>query len=59
MAIASESLFFNRDKCALAFCEWLDEVSAEVEQLPGGTFNDPSLIVRTGASTRLIHIVKP
>lgn len=59
VAIASESLFFNRDKCALAFCEWLDEVSAEVEQLPGGTFNDPSLIVRTGASTRLIHIVKP
>jgi len=59
VAIAGEGVFFGSDKKALAFREWLDENTAEVEKLDSGTFQDKSLLATTGANARLIVMDKP
>lgn len=59
VAIAGEGVFGGRDAKAVCFQEWLLSMNAEVEKLPAGTFNDASLIVRTGANARLITLQRP
>jgi hypothetical protein len=59
VAIACEGTFGGSDKAAVSFRTWLEELEAEIEKLPQGTFMDPSLPVRTGVNARLITILKP
>lgn len=50
VAICGEGGFFRSDKQSVAFRAWLDEIGAEVEQLPEGTF----AAAGTGVRCRLI-----
>ena len=59
VAIIGESAFFNQNKRATEFREWLESVGGTDEKLPEGTFNDPSLPVNTGANARMVVIEKP
>ena len=59
VAIMGESAFFNSNKKAQAFREWLEERGATNEKLPEGSFMDPSLPVNTGVSARMVVIDKP
>lgn len=43
-AIAGEGVFFGKDQKAVAFREWLEQHSADVEPLEAGTFNDNALL---------------
>lgn len=52
VSVMSESPFFNDTKRAKAFRDWLDEVDARVEKLPGGTFKASG----TGVNARLVTI---
>ncbi|MFP3637521.1 methyltransferase domain-containing protein [Paraburkholderia sp. SIMBA_054] len=58
VSIIGESAFFRNDAQAVQFREWLDEVDAEVEKLPQGTFLDKTLLQTTGANARVITIVR-
>jgi hypothetical protein len=58
VAIAGEGVFFGKDQKAVAFREWLDEHSADVEPLEGGTFQDNALLAQTSANARLIVLHK-
>ncbi|WP_315128084.1 PLxRFG domain-containing protein [Comamonas antarctica] len=59
VAIMSESAFFQSNKRAEAFREWLDGLGATNEKLPDGSFMDPSLPVNTSVSARMVVIDKP
>ena len=59
VAIMSESAFFQSNKRAQSFREWLDGLGASNEKLPDGSFMDPSLPVNTGASARMVVVDKP
>lgn len=59
VAIMGEGAFFQSNKRAEAFREWLDERGATNEKLPDGSFMDPSLPVNTGAAARMVVIDKP
>ncbi len=59
VAIMSESAFFQSNKRAEAFREWLDALGATNEKLPDGSFMDPSLPVNTGVSARMVVVDKP
>lgn len=56
-AVMSEGSFGRTGKTETAFREWLDELGAEVEKLPEGSFK--SAFRSTGVSTRLVVIDKP
>ena len=58
VAIVGEGAFIRTDRKAEAFRDWLEELGAEVEKLPEGTFNDKSLMVTTGANARLVTITR-
>lgn len=59
VAIMGEGTFFQSNKRAEGFREWLDERGATNEKLPDGSFMDPSLPVNTGVSARMVVIDKP
>lgn len=54
LSVASEGCFFNKNKKVKQFREWLDEVGAEVYDLPSGAFAESG----TGVKTRYIVIKK-
>lgn len=56
VTIVGEGAFARSDAKATAFREWLDELGADVEKLPEGTFLDPALPVTTGANARVVRI---
>ncbi|WP_367147081.1 PLxRFG domain-containing protein [Comamonas thiooxydans] len=59
VAIVGEGAFFQSNKRAEGFREWLDERGATNEKLPDGSFMDPSLPVNTSVSARMVVIDKP
>ena len=59
VAIMGEGAFFQSNKRAEGFREWLDELGATNEKLPDGSFMDPSLPVNTGVAARMVVIDKP
>lgn len=59
VAIMGEGAFFQSNKRAEAFRDWLDERGATNEKLPEGSFMDPSLPVNTGVAARMVVIDKP
>lgn len=58
-AVCGAGVFFGSDKKAQAFREWLDEVAADVEDLPEGSFQGTGEIVQTGVAAKLVFIDKP
>lgn len=59
VAIMGEGAFFQSNKRAESFRNWLDERGATNEKLPDGSFMDPSLPVNTGVAARMVVIDKP
>lgn len=59
VAIMGEGAFFQSNKRAEGFREWLEERGATNEKLPDGSFMDPSLPVNTGVAARMVVIDKP
>ncbi|WKL18674.1 PLxRFG domain-containing protein [Comamonas testosteroni] len=59
VAIMGEGAFFQSNKRAEGFREWLDERGATNEKLPDGSFMDPSLPVNTGVAARMVVVDKP
>lgn len=59
VSVMGEGPFFRKDKKAVEFREWLDEVGAEVEKLPEKSFQTKEAIRQTGVSTRIVTIKKP
>jgi hypothetical protein len=59
VAIASEGPFFRSDAKSVAFRQWLDELGADVEQLPDDAFQGVQAFRQTGVRTRLVLINKP
>ena len=58
VAIMGAGAFQRSDKRATAFREWIDEIGADVEELPANTFMDKSLLSTTGANAKLVKIRK-
>ncbi|WP_127840982.1 DNA methyltransferase family protein [Burkholderia gladioli] len=58
VSIVGEGAFFRSGKTEVAFRAWLDEIGADVEKLPEGTFSDRQLMATTGADARLVVIRK-
>jgi phospholipid N-methyltransferase len=54
VSIVSESPFFRTNKKSVDFREWLDEMDAQIIQLPEGAFKESGTMVRT----RMIKICK-
>lgn len=59
VAIMGEGAFFQSNKRAEAFREWLEQRGATSERLPDGSFMDPSLPVNTSVAARMVVIDKP
>jgi hypothetical protein len=59
VAIMGEGAFFQSNKAAESFRNWLDELGATSEKLPEGSFLDPNLPVNTGVNARMVVIDKP
>ncbi len=59
VAIMGEGAFFQSNKRAEGFREWLESVGGTTEKLPDGSFMDPSLPVNTGVAARMVVIDKP
>lgn len=59
VAITSEGPFFRSDKKSQAFRDWLDEVGADHDRLPEGSFAGSDADRQTGVNTRMIVIDKP
>jgi hypothetical protein len=56
VSIIGEGAFFRNDKTATAFREWIEELNAEVIDLPAGTFQ--GTITSTGVKARIVVIDK-
>jgi hypothetical protein len=59
VAIASEHGFFARDQRSEDFRSWLDDLGAELEELPDDAFLGADAFRQTGVKTRMIVIDKP
>jgi hypothetical protein len=59
VAIAGEHGFFAGDAQSSEFRRWLDDVGAEVEELPEAAFCGIEAFRQTGVKTRLVVINKP
>lgn len=59
VSIVGEGAFIRSGKQEVAFKEWLDENSADVEKLDSNTFTDKTLLATTGANARVVVIEKP
>lgn len=58
VSIVCEGPFFRSDAKSVAFREWLDELSADIEQLPEDAFQGIDAFRQTGVKTRLVVINK-
>ncbi|QMI49799.1 hypothetical protein [Burkholderia sp. MBR-1] len=58
VTVVGEGAFSRTGAIETEFRAWLDEVGAEIEMLPQGTFMDPSLLATTGANARLVTICR-
>lgn len=58
VSIVGEGAFIRQGRAEVEFRNWLDEVAADIEELPQGTFDDSSLMATTGANARLLTITK-
>jgi hypothetical protein len=59
VAIASEHGFFASDKRSEEFRQWLDELGAEVEELPDNAFSGVDAFRPTGVKTRMTVLNNP
>src|SRR5688572_10064976 len=58
VSVVCEGPFFRSDAKSVAFREWLDELAADVEQLPDDAFQGIEAFRQTGVRTRLVVIDK-
>jgi type I restriction-modification system DNA methylase subunit len=58
VSVVSEGPFFRADRKSVAFREWLEELSAEIEQLPDGSFAGEDVFRQSSVRTRLITVSK-
>ncbi|MEX2171074.1 MAG: methyltransferase [Pirellulales bacterium] len=58
VSVISEGPFFRVDNKSVAFRDWLEEVSAEVERLPDDAFIGAEAFRETSVRTRLVVITK-
>lgn len=58
VAICSEGPFGRQDRQSAQFREWLDQVYAEVTELPEGSFTGKDAFRQTGVRTRMVVITK-
>jgi hypothetical protein len=58
VSIVGEGAFTRNDSEAVAFREWLDELGADVKELPANSFMDRSLMVNTSANARVVRITR-
>jgi hypothetical protein len=58
-AIASEHGFFANDAKSIEFREWLEEIGADIEELPDDAFTGVDAFRQTGVKTRLLVLDKP
>jgi len=58
VSVVCEGPFFRSDARSAAFREWLEEVRADVEQLPDDAFRGVDAFRQTGVKTRLVVIDK-
>ncbi|MBC3871748.1 DNA methyltransferase family protein [Undibacterium oligocarboniphilum] len=56
--IVGEGAFFRSGATESNFRNWLDEIGAEITQLPDGTFNDHTLLATTNTNARIVKIIK-
>ena len=59
VAIMSAGPFGGSSKKDQEFRDWIEEVGADVEDLPDGTFSGDDAFRKTGVSTRMVVIEKP
>jgi hypothetical protein len=59
VSIVCEGPFFRSDAKSVAFRAWLQELEADIEQLPEDAFLGVDAFRRTGVRTRLVVIDKP
>ena len=59
VSVVCEGPFFRSDAKSVAFRKWLDEIGAEVEQLPDDAFQGIDAFRQTGVKTRLVTIDNP
>jgi hypothetical protein len=59
VSIVCEGPFFRNDAKSVAFRAWLEEVAANVEQLPEDAFQGVATFRQTGVRTRLVVVDKP
>jgi hypothetical protein len=59
VSVVCEGLFFRSDQKSVAFREWLEEVAADVEQLPEDAFQGVDAFRQTAVRTRLVVLDKP
>jgi Methyltransferase small domain len=58
VSVVCEGPFFRSEQKSVAFREWLDELSADIEQLPEDAFQGVDAFRQTGVKTRLVTIDK-
>jgi protein-L-isoaspartate O-methyltransferase len=58
VSVVSEGPFFRADKRSVAYRDWLDDVGAEIEQLPDGSFAGEDVFRQSSVRTRLVTITK-
>ena len=58
VSVVCEGPFFRSDAKSVAFREWLDELGADIEQLPDDAFQGVDAFRQTGVKTRLVTIDK-
>lgn len=58
VSVVCEGPFFRGDSKSVAFRDWLEEVNADIEQLPDDAFQGREAFRQTGVRTRLVTITK-
>jgi hypothetical protein len=59
VSVVCEGPFFRSDQKSVAFREWLDELGADIKQLPEDAFRGIDAFRQTGVRTRLVVLNKP
>ncbi|MBN3760916.1 hypothetical protein [Burkholderia sp. Ac-20365] len=57
-SVVGEGAFTRNDAEAVEFRKWLEELGAEIEKLPSGTFADRKLLKTTGAAARVVTLAR-
>jgi len=58
VSVVGEGAFFRTGKAETEFRQWLEDVGAEVKELPPGTFSDRNLMATTNTNARIVKIIK-